>query len=200
MIVENSSKKEIIPLRPHSCSRIFIPQPHRIRQRPGKRLSRLHPWRCTVIVTLIVLAIFTIPGRSQEVTRDSFSTANNSVNNAFSSVYSAEQSGGDVSPLVERLNMAIFLIQRASSENSTNPNAATMDLSNATSIAQGVSIAAVSASNSGSTARQLRLYESVGTIAATISLASLAYINGDSIYRRIWLYVYRSHLVRKKDE
>ncbi len=35
--------------------------------------------------------------RSQEVTEEPFSTTNNSVNSAFSSVYYAEQNGGDVS-------------------------------------------------------------------------------------------------------
>jgi hypothetical protein len=153
-----------------------------------------------IIGILIGIAITAIPTPSHEATGSAFSSANYSVNSAFSSVYSAEQNGEDVSGLVERLNSAIFLIQRAGSENSTNPSAADTDLSNATSIAQEVSLAAASVSNNGSTARQLRLYESIGTIAATISLAALAYVRGDRIYRRLWLYVYRNHVVRKKDE
>jgi hypothetical protein len=158
------------------------------------------PSRWILIITLIALVISIVPARSQEVTGGAFSTANDSVNSAFSSVYYAEQNGGNVSALVEKLNTAIFLIQKASAENATNPEAATADLSNATTIAQEVSLSAASVSSSGSAARQLGLYESLGTIVATVSVATLAYVRGDRVYRRLWLYVYRNHVVRKNDE
>lgn len=122
------------------------------------------------------------------------------MNNAFSSVYYAEQSGGDVSTLVERLNTAAFLIQRAKAENATNPSAAATDLSNAIAIAQMVSLDSASVSSSGSTARQLRLYESLGTIVGTLTLAVLVYLKGDRVYRRLWLFVYKDHLVKRTDE
>jgi hypothetical protein len=127
-------------------------------------------------------------------------TANTSVNSAFSSVHYAEQNGGDISALVERLNTAIFLIQRANSENATNPSAAIADLSNATTMAQMVSLNSASVSSSGSMARQLRLYESLGTVAATLGFAALFYLRGDRIYGRLWLYAYRNHVVKKNDE
>ena len=122
------------------------------------------------------------------------------MNSAFSSVYYAEQNGGDVSTLVERLNTAAFLIQRAKAENATNPSAAATDLSNATTIAQMVSVDSASVSSSGSTARQLRLYESLGTIVGTLALAALAYLKGDRVYRRLWLFVYKDHMVKRTDE
>ena len=122
------------------------------------------------------------------------------MNSAFPSVYYAQQNGGDVSALVEKLNLAIFLIQRSDAENATNPNAATVDFSNATSLVIEVSLASASVSNSGSSARQLRLYESVGAIAATLGLATLTYVIGDRVYRRLWLFVYKNHLVKKTDE
>jgi len=142
----------------------------------------------------------TVPTHSQEVTEGAFSTLNNPVNSAFPSVYYAQQNGGDVSALVEKLNLAIFLIQRSDAENATNPNAATVDFSNATSLVIEVSLASASVSNSGSSARQLRLYESVGAIAATLGLATLTYVIGDRVYRRLWLFVYKNHLVKKTDE
>ena len=49
-------------------------------------------------------------------------------------------------------------------------------------------------------ARQLRLYESLGTVAATLGIAALAYLMGDRVYRRLWLRVYRNHVVKKSDE
>jgi hypothetical protein len=140
------------------------------------------------------------PIRSHEAAGGQLATANNSVNSAFSSVYNAEQNGGDVSALVEKLNIAVSLIQRAVAENATDPNAATADLSNATTIAQMVSLNSTSVSTSGSTAHQLHLYESLGTVAATLGIAAFAYLRGDRVYRRLWLYIYRNHVVKKNDE
>jgi hypothetical protein len=157
-------------------------------------------WRCIFTITLIVLVISTNPICSHEADGGQLATANNSVNSAFSSVYYAEQNGGDVSALVEKLNTAVLLIQKAVAENATDPNAATADLSNATTIAQMVSLNSTSVSTAGSMARQLRLFESLGTVGITLGLAALAYLKGDRVYRRLWLYVYRNHVVKKKDE
>ena len=57
-----------------------------------------------------------------------------------------------------------------------------------------------SVSTNGLMARQLSLYESLGTVAAALGLAALAYLKGDRVYRRLWLYVYRNHVVKKNDE
>jgi len=164
------------------------------------RLSLSALCRCLISITLIVLVISTTPISSHEATGGQLATANSSVNSAFSAIYYAEQNGGDVSALVEKLNTAILLIQKAVAENATDPNAATADLSNATTIAQMVSLNSSSVSTSGSIARQLRLYESLGTVAAALGLAALAYLKGDRVYRRLWLYVYRNHVVKKNDE
>ena len=102
--------------------------------------------------------------------------------------------------LVEKLNVAISLIQKAEAENATDPTAATADLSNATTIAQKVSLNSTSASASGSMARQLRLGASLGTVAAALGVAAFTYLRGDRFYRRLWLYVYRNHVVKKSDE
>ena len=144
--------------------------------------------------------ISTTPIRSHEAAGGQFATANNSVNDAFSSVYYAEQNGGDVSALVEKLNTAVSLIQKATAENATDPNSATADLSNATTIAQMVSLNSTLVSTSGSMARQLRLYGALGTVAATLGIATLTYLRGDRAYRRLWLYVYRNHVVENNDE
>ncbi len=142
----------------------------------------------------------TTPISSHEASGGQLAAANNLVSSAFSSVYYAEQNGGDVSALVEKLNSAIFLIQKAEAENATDPSAAAADLSNATTIAQTVSMNTTSVSASGSVARQFRVFESLGTVVATLSIAALAYLKGDRVYRRLWLYVYRNHVVKKSDE
>jgi len=144
--------------------------------------------------------ISTIPIRSHEAAGGQLATANNSVNTAFSSIYRAEQNGGDISALVEKLNTAIFLIEKTEAENATDPNAAIADLSNATTTAQMVSLNSTSVSTNGSSARQIRLYESLGAVAATLGMAALTYLQGDRVYRRLWLYVYRNHVVKKNDE
>jgi predicted PurR-regulated permease PerM len=153
-----------------------------------------------MIATVLILLLFSTIAASQKANAEPFSVANDSVNNAFSSIYNAEQNGGNVSSLVERLNVAILLIQRANAENAADPSAAAADLSNATSIAQMVALTSTSVSRSGSTGRELRLYESLATIVVTLVVATLAYFKGDRVYRRLWLYVYRNHLVKKTDE
>jgi len=163
-------------------------------------LSLSSLWRCFIAFTLIVILISTAPISSHEATGEQFGTANNAVNSAFSAVYRAEQNGGDVSALVEKLNDAVSLIQKAVAENATDPNAATADVSNATTIAQTVSLNSTFVSASGSMARQLRLAQSLGTVITTLAIAALAYLRGDRVYRRLWLYVYRNHVVKKSDE
>jgi predicted PurR-regulated permease PerM len=157
-------------------------------------------WRCLITITLIVLVSSTAPISSHEATGGQFSTANNAVNSGFSSVYYAEQNGGDVSALVEKLNDAVFLIQKARAENASDPSAATADLLNASTIAQMVSLNSTSVSAGGSMARQLRLAQSLGTVVATLAIATFAYLRGERVYRRLWLYVYRNHVVKKSDE
>ncbi len=77
------------------------------------RLSLSALCRCLISITLIVLVISTTPISSHEATGGQLATANSSVNSAFSAIYYAEQNGGDVSALVEKLNTAILLIQKA---------------------------------------------------------------------------------------
>jgi predicted PurR-regulated permease PerM len=154
-----------------------------------------------MIATALILSMLsTTLVRTQVATAGPVSVANNSVNDAFSSIYYSEQNGGDVSLLVGRLNVAILLIQKANAENATNPTTATSDISNATTIAQIVSLSSASVSQSGSMARQLRLYESLGTIVLTLGVATMIYLKGDRVYRRLWFLVYRNHVVKNHDE
>jgi predicted PurR-regulated permease PerM len=158
--------------------------------------------RKTIILALLAIILFEIPfgipSRSQQNVAD-FSTSSDSINSAFFSVYGAEQNGGDVSRLVEKLNVAIVLFQKAQAENATDPAGALTDSENATSIAQVVRQGAETISNSSQTG-QLRWYESIGTILTALIVSALLYLNGDRIYRRLWLFIYRKHLVKKSDE
>lgn len=164
--------------------------------------------RLTFVRKIIMLALLAIllletpfgtPSRSQQTVASDLSTTNDSINNAFLSVHSAEQNGADVSQLVEKLNVAIILFQKAQAENATDPVGAMTDLENATSIAHVVGQEAATISNFSPTG-QLRWYESIYIVLATLVVSALVYLNGDRVYRRLWLLVYRRQLVRKRDE
>lgn len=116
---------------------------------------------------------------------------------AFLAVQTAGKDGGDITSLVAQLNGALALVQRASSENSTDPAQASSDLQSALSIAQQVQSAAAAVAQQGTTARQLQEEVSVASAAVIVGVAVALYFYGDRIYRRVWLRVYGSHVVRK---
>src|SRR5487761_86650 len=101
-----------------------------------------HPRLFVIIVLSILIAGSTIAGIHSSVAASpaDFSSASNAIDSAYVSVHSAEESGGNVSSLVNQLDSALALVQRAQSENATNPSQATLDLQNATQIAQKVAL------------------------------------------------------------
>jgi hypothetical protein len=166
-------------------------------------MTRLALVRKIIMLALLVILLletpFGTPSRSQQTVALDLSTTNDSINKAFFSVHQAELNGADVSQLVEKLNVAIILFQKAQAENATYPSGAITDLENATSIAHEVGQEAAAISNYPP-AGQLRWYESVYIVLATLAVSALVYLNGDRVYRRLWLLVYRRHLVRKRNE
>jgi hypothetical protein len=125
-----------------------------------------------------------------------FSSASDSIEVAYVAVNHAQQSGGNVTALVSRLNAALELYMRAESENSTDPTKARSDLQNATQIAQQVGTDAPAVAQAGQAARQAQEYLSVGGAAAIIAIAALIYLYGDRLYRALWLRLYGNHTVR----
>jgi hypothetical protein len=128
--------------------------------------------------------------------QNDFSTTNNAITSAFVATHSAEVKGGNVSSLVIQLNAALYLMQKAQSENSTNPAQASTDLQNATQLAEQVSSDSSGIAQSGVSARSTQMDESIGASVAIIVIAILIYIFGGRIYRGAWLFVYRDYVVR----
>ena len=152
-----------------------------------------------LLLALLALSLCSNANRASAITQSQVSSVDGSIQSAFLSAHSAEKTGGNVSSIVAQLNAAIALVQKADAENATNPSQASRDLQNATTIAQGVSVSAPSLGRAGSSARQDTDITSIGSAIGVVVLASLAYLFGGRIYRRIWLFAYRDYVVRPSD-
>ncbi len=152
----------------------------------------------------LILAILTTLGLSLHflvlpagaVTQSDLSGANTAIQSAFTATYNAEKSGGNVSSLVNELKTAVQLVQKASAENATNPAQASIDLGNATQLAQRVAAQSLPVAQAGSAARQSLRLRSVGSAAAIVVIAALVYLYGGRVYHRLWLRMYRDYVVR----
>ena len=153
--------------------------------------------KVALLAILAILLLTAGPPESSAAGQASFGGASSAVQSAFLAVQTAGKDGGDITSLVAQLNGALALVQRASSENSTDPAQASSDLQSALSIAQQVQSAAAPAAQQGTTARQLQEEVSVASAAVIVGVAVALYFYGDRIYRRVWLRVYGSHVVRK---
>jgi len=127
----------------------------------------------------------------------SFNSASTAVQNAFVAVQTAGKDGGNVTSLVARLNGALALVQRATTENSSNPSKASTDLQSAIGIAQGVQSSAATVAQQGLSARQLQLELSITSAVVVVGIAVALYFYGDRIYRRLWLRMYSGYVVKK---
>jgi hypothetical protein len=153
----------------------------------------------TVIVALIFVSISGSYQGSSAASSSQFAAANTAIQSAYTSVYQSEvKDHANVANLVTQLNNATQFVNKAYSENSTDPTQATTDLATAQSIAQKVSNETAAASSSGIRAHQLQTFESVGVAFTVISSAGLIYILSDSLYRRWWIKAYGTYIVRMK--
>ncbi|HKW04682.1 MAG TPA: hypothetical protein VJN71_05225 [Nitrososphaerales archaeon] len=152
-----------------------------------------------VISSLIILSFLSSGFHTNAASGSDFSSANNSINSAFSSIFAAQKDGGNVTSLIAKLNTAVALLSKAQSENATNPPQATSDLQNATQIAQQVTSEAPPVASAGRSAVQFNEAVSISSAAGIIIIAALIYIYGGRIYHRTWFYLYKKYLVRAKN-
>lgn len=145
---------------------------------------------------LILVALSSSTVHASAASPSDFSNTNSAINSAFATTFSAEKSGGNVSSLIAQLNTALALVQKAESENATNPTQARLDLSNATSIANLVSSESYSVAQEGQSSVNFRNAESISGAVVIVILAALAYLYGGMVYRRSWLYIYRNYVVK----
>jgi len=95
----------------------------------------------SLVVIFALLMLFSSP-LAMAASPASFNGASSAVQKAFVAVQGAGKDGGNVTSLVAELNGALALVQRASSENSTNPTQASSDLNSALAIVQVVQASA----------------------------------------------------------
>ena len=173
-----------------------------IKRRSGARLSyrrtavRFRQWTKALLAFVLVECILLNGGSALAAPQPSFASASNAITTAFVATYDAGQSGGNVSQLVSRLNIALNLVQQAQEENATNPTKATQDLQNATLIAEGVTADSASVAQLGREARQTTEFVSLETAYLIVVVAGLTYLFGDRLYARLWALVYRDYTVR----
>src|SRR5690349_19203491 len=92
-----------------------------------------------ILLPLSPAALFPHSIRTSAASPGEFASARSSMQTAFNQTRAAESQGGDVSRLTVELNLGLALIQKAQSENSSDPSLASSDLSSAKQIAQLVS-------------------------------------------------------------
>jgi len=158
------------------------------------------PWRRLPVVLILIIVVSTMVlrvGGTYAASQTDYSSAMQQIGSAFSATYAADQQGGNVTSLVSQLNSALQLVAKANSENATQPSQATADLQQAVTIAKGVQTLAGGVGQTGASARQAQFYISVGSAVAIVAAASLIYIFGDRIYRRLWLRIYGGYEVKK---
>lgn len=153
--------------------------------------------KAAILIFVLVFLILLEAPESVAAGNASFNGASSSVQQAFVAVQSAGKDGGNVASLVTELNGALALIQKATSENSTNPSQAVTDLNSAVTIAQGAQSSASNIATQGISARRVQLFLSVVSAFAIVCVAAAIYVFGDRIYRMLWLRIYGGHVVSR---
>ena len=130
---------------------------------------------------MILLVVPRIGAASSNDVRASFELT-------FTEVKKAEQSGGDVSALLPRLNLALQLINSGSEK----------DLQNAQIIIEEVNINAQNAQVSGIQTRGAQ-YTIIGSSLVILSASAvLIYIYGESLFWVVWAWTKRNWVVKNK--
>jgi sensor c-di-GMP phosphodiesterase-like protein len=153
--------------------------------------------KIALLVVLAVLLLAVGPPVASAANQASFSKASSSAQSAFTAVQTAGKDGGNITSLLAQLNGALALVQKASSENSSNPAQASTDLQSALTIAQQVQSSAAKVAQQGTSARRFQLFVSLFSAFVIVCVAAGIYIFGDRIYRSLWLRMYRNYAVRK---
>jgi hypothetical protein len=147
------------------------------------------------LAILGVLAISVMP--SQPVVAQASAQARSQIAQAYAAVLVAQQSGGNVSILVGKLNSALRLVQEADMVNATNPARAQSLYSQALSLALQVSQAAPDIVSSGRSAVLAARFELAIETAILAAIAILAYLFTPRLYWRSWLRAHRGWRAKK---
>jgi hypothetical protein len=151
------------------------------------------------LITVLIVGNFSRIYESAATSENDFSNTSNLITAAYIDLHSAEQKGGNVSTLVVQLNAALSLYHKAQQENLTDPNQASIDLSDATQLANNVSSESTQIGQAGAAARIAQQTNAEVEITLVILGAAFLYIFGPTIYRRVWLFVYKDFVVRAQN-
>ena len=142
-----------------------------------------------------VIALLFVPASSASAQTSSQVKAQ--IAQAYSSVLSAESSGGNVTFLVVKLNSAVSLVQQADALNTTDPTRAQSLYSQASALAQQVISAAPAVAAAGRAAVFDAQVSLVVETAALAVLAALAYLYVPRLYWRYWGRTHKDWRVKK---
>ena len=146
------------------------------------------------VFLLIVLAVAASSAPSHAQTS---AQADAQIGQAYAAILSAQQSGGNVTALVAKLNSAIALYQQAELVNATDPSRASSLSSQASVLVQQVisgAPAVAAAGKASVAAAQLDLAVETVVLGA---LAVVTYLYLPRAYWRVWLRVHRGWRVKR---
>ena len=138
-----------------------------------------------MIMLIFAMTAFSAPSHAQTSAQSSAQ-----IEKAYAAVLSAEQSGGNVTALVAKLNSAVALMQQADALNATSPTKAQSLYSQASTLAQQVISSAPAVAAAGKVATFDAQASLVVETAVLAALAVLAYLY---VPRLFWRYWYRTH-------
>ena len=125
------------------------------------------------------------------------SQAEAQIGQAYAAVLGAEQSGGNVTALVAKLNTAISYAQQAGQIEASNPAQAQSLYAQASSLASQVIQAAPGVASAGKAAVFAAQVDLVIETAVVAELAVVAYLYVPRLFWRLWIRAHRDWRVRR---
>lgn len=157
-----------------------------------KRRFRIGKSSAAFIVLMVLVLAATHPVQAQ-----SSAQAQTAIDRGYASVLSAEQAGGNVTLLVEKLNTAISLVQQADAVNSTDPARAQALYSEAASIASNVTQSAPAVAAAGRASVAAAQFSLIVETIALGALAVVGYLFIPRLFWRFWLRTHRGWRLKK---
>ena len=159
-----------------------------MKPRPGGSAHSLWKWCVSALfLATLLTSSFATPPAAHALAS---SQVQAQISQAYTAVLKAEQSGGNVTSLVAKLNSAVSLVQQAGLVNSTDPAKAQSMYSQASTLAQQVISSAPAVAAAGKAATFDAQASLVVETAVLAGLAVLAYLY---VPRLFWRYWYRTH-------
>jgi hypothetical protein len=158
---------------------------------------------CLFVLTYVAINVHVGPFLASQIplsNRQNFSNALKEITASYVEVNSAYQQGENVTLLVNNLNNAIALYDKALGENSTDAAQAINDLQNATRIATQVLDNSTILTRIGTTQKERQVDIALVESVMIILVAIIAYFYIENIYEFIWFHQRKNSMVIPTDE